>query len=772
MATGDIQPNSAGRLLARIVDLLARELQTDGFLLKDPRGQEIFRRGTITNDDTATHLPISGYELVIGRSFVDLSAEDRVTLRSARELVKSLLPRIRTDGAHQGLGSISFLTLADIYLQALKALETRSTLLENYERILQLNDRILLADGLPQILQIIMNMAAEAIGGESSSLLLVDPRTQELYFDVVSGENKTALKEIRIPAGRGIAGSIVEKGRGEVIRDVVRDPRYFTAVDKTLQMQTRNMVVAPLIARGQVIGVIEVINSFAEGGFGEEDLEFLTNIAAQSALLLENARAKEDLIKTNRELDRRVSEIHALYEIGRTLDSTLNPDELRVNLLRTIMKLLRIAHGTILVYDGEYRKLVQTSVLQLTGKGLVEKDDVGVFEDVTDLLIWMKQNREPLFFDRAEAGASGILRRFHEANQALFSGETAPHLWIPVSENANGEVSFILALTKGQLGEGAATDLVFFRSIMNQADAAFRNVRVHEDAIAARKREQHIRQTFQRYVPEHVIGDALGPERTRASVREVTILFADIRGFTRLSEMLEPEEVLALVNEYFEAMEPSLERFGGVIDKFMGDSIMAIFGVPDPTDRDAANAVEAALDMQARLRLLNEKRQHEKRPAFRMGIGLHTGPVVSGHIGARRRQDYTVLGDSVNLAARLEKLAKLYTSEILLTEATLSQSQTNRPVREADLLLVRGRLEPTRVFELVERPEVQTRLGEWRDALAKYRSADFDAARAAFQAFKTASLGDPISDLYLRRCADFQHHPPPAGWDGVFRVDV
>ena len=766
------QPNSAGRLLARIVDLLARELGTDGFLLKDPHGQEVFRRGSIADDDTATHLPISGYELVIGRSFAELSAEDRVTLRSARELVKSLLPRIRTDGTNEGLGSISFMTLADIYLQALKAIETRSTLLENYERILQLNDRILLADGLPQVLQIIMNMAAEAIGGESSSLLLVDPRTQELFFDVVSGEHQTALKQIRIPAGRGIAGSVVEQGRGELIRDVVHDPRYFVGVDKTLQMQTRNMVVAPLIARGQVIGVIEVINSIAVDGFGEEDLDFLTNIAAQSALLLENARAKEDLIKSNRELDRRASEIHALYEIGRTLDSTLNPDELRVNLLRTIMKLLRIAHGAILVYDGEYRTLAQESVLHLTNRGLVETDAIGVFEDVTDLLIWMKQNREPLFFDRAETAHSGILRRFREANSALFSGETAPHLWIPVSGDMDGEVSFILTLTKGQIGEGEAADLVFFRSIMNQADAAFRNVRVHHDAVAARRREQHIRQTFQKYVPEHVIGSALGAERAPASVRNVTILFADIRGFTRLSEILEPEAVLALVNEYFEAMEPALDRFGGIIDKFMGDSIMAVFGVPEPDDRDAANAVEAALDMQARLRILNEKRSTENRPAFRMGIGLHSGPVVSGHIGAHRRQDYTVLGDSVNLAARLEKLAKLYSSEILLTEATLEESKTDRPVREADLLLVRGRIEATRVFELVELPEVQSRLEEWRAALAAYRAADFDGAMAGFRSFKEAASGDPLSDLYLRRCAEFVLRPPGPDWDGVFRVDV
>ncbi len=772
MTSGQIEQSTAGRLLVRIVDLLARDLRTDGFRLLDPQRREILRRGEIPDEDRATHLPISGYELVIDRAFADLSAEDRVTLRSARELVKSLLPRIRSDAASQGLGAISFLALADIYLQTLKTLETRSTLLENYERIVQLNDRVLLADGLAQVLPIIMDMAAEAIGGESSSLILVDPRTGELYFDVVSGEHETELKQIRIPAGRGIAGSVVQGGRGEIIRDVESDPRTFTAVDRRLQMQTRNMVVAPLIARGQVIGVIEVINSIAQDGFAEEDLEFLTNIAAQSALLLENARAKEDLIRSNRELDRRASEVHSLYEIGRTLDSTLNPGELRVNLLRSVMKLLRIPYGSNLVYDPEYRSLVQENVLRLTAKGMVEETAGAVFRDVTDLLIWMRQNREPLFFDRPENRSSGILRRFRESNADLFSGEDAPRLWIPISEKQGGEISFILSLTAGQFGSGETQDLVFFRSIMNQADAAFRNVSVHEDAVEARKEEAHLRQTFQRYVPAHVIVEALGQERKPATVCDVSILFADIRGFTRLSELLEPEEVLVLVNEYFEAMEPALERHHGVIDKFMGDSLMAVFGVPEPGPQDAANAIEAALDMQSRLAILNEKRRLENRPAFQMGIGLHAGPAVAGHIGAHRRQDYSVLGDSVNLAARLEKLAKLYSARVLLTDALLSRSGTSRPVREADLLLVRGRVEPTRVFELVERTDLHDHLTSWQEALALYRAGRFEAAVGAFQAFKSKVAGDPLSELYLRRCAEFLLRPPPPDWDGVFRVDV
>lgn len=763
---------SAGRLLIRIVELLARDLQTSAFALKDPHGQILFETGLDGQTDT-TNIPISGYELILAKPFSELSAEDRVTLRSARELVKSLLPKIRA--AQDGnLGSISFLTLADIYLQALKALETRSTLLENYERILQLNDRILLADGLDQVLQIIMDMAAEAIGGESSSLLLVDTRTGEMYFNVVSGDHSQKLKEIRIPAGRGIAGSVVLSGRGEIIKDVSADERAYSAVDRRLQQQTRNMAVAPLIAHGQVIGVIEVINSIAQDGFSEEDLEFLNNIAAQSALLLENARAKEDLVRSNRELDKRVSEVHALYEIGKTLNSSLNSEELRVNLLRSMMKLLRIEHGAILLHDRSARRLLQESTIQLTAAGMKESKNVAVFEDVTDLMLWMKQNREPMLFQSGnENTESGILKRFRDTNRTLFTGERAPALWIPVCEDNSGEVSFILSLTSGQSGAGETADLVFYRSVMNQADAAFRNVRVHHDAVESRKREEHIRTTFQRYVPEQVIGSVLqGPQNARAEIRNVTILFADIRGFTRLAEILEPEQVLDLVNEYFEAMEPAIDRYGGIIDKFMGDSIMAVFGIPEPGPNDAANAVEAARDMHGRLGLLNEKRRLENRPAFRMGMGLHSGPVVSGHIGAHRRQDYTVLGDSVNLAARLEKLAKLYSCEVLLTEATLKESGTERAVRETDLLLVRGRVEPTRVFELVEDGPVSAQLGLWSQALDFYRAADFDASIQSFEAFKQAVPGDPLVELYLRRCADFKMRPPPADWDGVFRVDV
>ena len=302
---------NADRYLIRVLRLLEEDLPEFTFQLRKD-GQVLFSTGEIV--EIAGHTrPFLDYELFISKSPDQITPRERIAIKSAERLGQLLLPRLvlpETAGdraARPGeVGSIPLGELLGAVLEILKLLESKSELTENYERILQLNQQMLLARDLQGVLQVVMDLARDFCGGGGSSLLLVDPTTGEIYFNVISGDNQDELAEIRVPAGKGVAGSVVLNARAEIISDVKKDPRAFHGVDDELQQTTRDMIVAPIIARGTVIGVIEVVNSLHEHGFQGEDLDFLANIASHTSLLIENARSKEELIKTNRELDRKV----------------------------------------------------------------------------------------------------------------------------------------------------------------------------------------------------------------------------------------------------------------------------------------------------------------------------------------------------------------------------------------------------------------------------------------------------------------------------------
>ena len=181
----------------------------------------------------------------------------------------------------------------------------------------------------------------------------------------------------------------------------------------------------------------------------------------------------------------------------------------------------------------------------------------------------------------------------------------------------------------------------------------------------------------------------------------VTILFSDLRGFTSISERMDPQQLVGLLNEYFTEMVNIVMNEGGVVDKYIGDAIMAVFGAPVPKADDAVNAVRAAVEMRRALVELNERLTARGQPALRTGIGIHTGEVVAGNIGSERRMEYTVIGDAVNLASRLESNTKDLGVDVLISEDTYELTKhaiEARPVRE---ITVKGRAQPVMTYEVV-----------------------------------------------------------------------
>jgi adenylate cyclase len=259
---------------------------------------------------------------------------------------------------------------------------------------------------------------------------------------------------------------------------------------------------------------------------------------------------------------------------------------------------------------------------------------------------------------------------------------------------------------------------------------------------------------------------ALGGEK-----RELTVLFSDIRGFTTMSEQLEPEALVELLNEYFGKMTDVIFSQDGTLDKYIGDAIMAVWGAPVPQSDHAIRACRAALGMVSGLAALMADWRQRGLPELDIGIGINTGPMVVGNMGSARRLSYTVIGDNVNLGSRLEGLNKMYGSHIIASEATIQAAQGVLVARELDLVRVKGKRLPVRIYEILGTADERERWGllvQGFDAgLAAYREQRWDEAMFAFAAVLGKYPDDGPAQLYIERCRDMLAAPPESDWDGV-----
>ncbi|WP_226889622.1 GAF domain-containing protein [Nostoc sp. MG11] len=294
--------------------------------------------------------------------------------------------------------------------------------------------------------------------------------------------------------------------------------------------------------------------------------------------------------------------------------------------------------------------------------------------------------------------------------------------------------------------------------------------------------EKRMKTTMSRYLTPHVAEQvmALGEDALMVGERkEVTILFSDIRGYTTLTENLGAAEVVSLLNQYFETMVEAVFNYEGTLDKFIGDALMAVFGAPLPlTENHAWRAVQSALDMRHRLKEFNHRRFIQAQPQIHIGIGISSGEVVSGNIGSRKRMDYTVIGDSVNLSSRLEAVTKEYGCDILLSEFTYQLCSDRIWVRQLDKIRVKGKHQAVNIYELIgdrSTPldaNTQEFLFHYQTGRAAYLSRNFEQAIACFEAAKHIRPTDQAVDIYLERTRNYQQTPPPKSWDGVWTMIV
>ncbi len=278
---------------------------------------------------------------------------------------------------------------------------------------------------------------------------------------------------------------------------------------------------------------------------------------------------------------------------------------------------------------------------------------------------------------------------------------------------------------------------------------------------------------FGEYVPPERVAQmrASGQRFTlEGESREMTVLFSDIRDFTAHSERLSPRDLSALLNDYLSSMTSTIHAGRGTVDKYVGDAIMAFWGAPVANPAHAADAVRTALAMQQAMPAIREAYRARGWPAIAMGVGVNTGTMSVGDMGSRFRKAYTVLGDAVNLASRLEGLTKVYGVPILCGEAT-REAADGFVWREIDRVRVKGRAGSVAIFEPLAPSgdaAAQDRAARWAEALARYRGRRFDEARAAFDTIGEDASDRALAALFRTRCIAFAAAPPPADWDGAW----
>ena len=373
----------------------------------------------------------------------------------------------------------------------------------------------------------------------------------------------------------------------------------------------------------------------------------------------------------------------------------------------------------------------------------------GVRENLIDLLV--------IFLFSLPAGLTiAVLRPGRSA--ILLTGAGLAYLVIAYHEFAAGRVWLVIFLPMATLF------------------ATYSAVVSYSYFFEEREKKQ-VRGAFQQYMAPDVIKQVLDrPELLRLGGEEkpLTAMFADIRGFTSLSEGLTPSELVDLLNEYLSEMTEVIFDHQGTLDKYIGDAIMAFWGAPLDSPDHAERACRAALGMSAALRKLQERWISEGRPNFDIGIGINTGDMLVGNMGSARRFNYTIMGDNVNLASRLEGVTKTFGTRTIISESTFERVRETMLVRELDMIKVKGKKKPVTIYELLgpaeELASHQDLLTRFQAALTAYRAGDWPRAMELFQDLHRDYPDDGPSKTFLKRCEELIDEQPQGPWDGVFAM--
>ena len=362
----------------------------------------------------------------------------------------------------------------------------------------------------------------------------------------------------------------------------------------------------------------------------------------------------------------------------------------------------------------------------------------------------------------------------HKPAAEFFQG---PNAWVMeklavVAQTGDQQVLMDASL---KIGEEKLSANLTLQPLLNSDHKCIGSMIVIEDISS----EKRIKATMSRYmdpgIAERLI--SAGAEVLGGKNVECTVLFSDVRGFTTFTEALGAQGTVALLNEYFTLMVDCISDEGGMLDKFIGDAIMAAFGIPVGHEDDPDRAVRASIAMIKTLQTWNRTRIKENKLPVHIGIGLNTDNVVSGNIGSKKRMDFTIIGDGVNLAARLESACKQYGVQILISEFTLRKLKGTYRTREIDLAVVKGKTKPVGLYEVMDFhdeesfPHMIDTVTLYKNGLEKYRKQQWDAAVEIFEEALKFNDHDKPCKMYIERAKYLKENPPGPDWAGVWVLE-
>jgi adenylate cyclase len=432
--------------------------------------------------------------------------------------------------------------------------------------------------------------------------------------------------------------------------------------------------------------------NYDDSPLGQTQLQISANeiMGRQSHLSLESAIATPEEIK---DLRRKAKILELMFEMSKMLGTVFDLKEIFEKATDLIFRGTPADRVVALIADETVDgKILDYSLHQIAVKAR-DENLASITEKLTlSRTITQKVMRDKVAILSQDARTD---EQFQGAESIVLQGVRST-ICAPLITEANVH-GVVYADRLDPFAAFSSDHLELISAVAAQTAVTVETVKAHRRLA----REEVARANYSRFMPEYVVKQLLNNPnsfRLGGANQTVTVLFADIRGFTALSENENPEKIVGLLNRYFSAMSEIIFDHGGTLDKYIGDGLMAIFGAPTTTPEDALNAVRAAVAMQKRLLSLNEELGKDGFGQVSVGMGLHTGEATIGYVGSDKRSEYTAIGDTVNLASRLESNAG--GGQILISDATASAAGSSLPLKAHDPLLVKNRVQPVNLFEV------------------------------------------------------------------------
>ena len=567
---------------------------------------------------------------------------------------------------------------------------------------------------LGSLLQRVMVEATKMLNADRATLFLNDFKTNELFSRVAMGEG---IGEIRLPNNAGIAGAVFQSRETINIPHAYADLRFNPGFDKQTGYFTRSILCVPIINKdGECIGCTQALNKKG-GGFTDEDESRLKAFTQQVSIALENAKLFEDVAKER-------AYNHSMLTSMSNAVITINDEGKIITCNKSGLKILKIRDTDIL------------------GKTAEE------------------------FFTNGRSWILERIKHCEEEKEPEFLMDTEIEVGSEQDDNVeivSANVSFLPLENQDPDGR------------MDQSSGHLGTMIMVEDISD----EKRMKSTMSRYIDPNIAdqlmsdgSDIMGGQETIA-----TVLFSDVRSFTTITEALGAQGTVALLNEYFDIMVEAINEQGGMVDKFIGDAIMAGFGIPFPHEDDEDRGVRAGINMIKRLWDWNKQREKDGKMAIDMGLGLNTDKLLSGNIGSSKRMDYTMIGDGVNLAARLESACKSYAARILISDFTYQKLKGTYQIRYIDDVVVKGKTEAVGVREVLDYhtpetfPNLMDTVNHFNEGRIGFKAGDWDKGIRSFNECLKANPNDKLSKIYIDRCETMKQRNPK-DWDGIWVMET